>query len=303
MSRVRVIGGGLIAATVAAGFLAWPTEVSTQTPPGFTSLFDGKTLTNWKGDPAVWSVKDGVIRGGSTNPIAFNTFLISERTYGDFELHLKYRFATPTGNSGLQFRSGQAEGNHVLGGPQANIIPAVFQNCGLPSCGQERFGMLYEELGRQILATLGDKVTVTRHQLNTGGSGRVVRNVSATVNTRDAIIKTIRPYPEWNDVVLIAMGDRAIEAINNHLAFDVTDKDPMVPKRGLIGMQAHAGNPMFVEYKDIVIRELTALPDTSKFVTNPGPPSTPAKIEMNVRMEDPAAAPARGAAPPATPAR
>ena len=302
MSRLRTIGGASIAATVLACSLTWTSTVFTQqTPPGFTSLFDGKTLSGWKGDPAIWSVKDGVIRGGSTNPIAFNTFLISDRTYGDFELRFRYRFATPTGNSGLQFRSGQSEGNHVLGGPQANIIPAVFQNCGLPSCGQERFGMLYEELGRQILATLGDKVTVTRHQLNTGGSGKVVRTVEGTVNPRDAIIGTIRAYPEWNDVVLIAMGDRAIHAINGQLAFDVTDKDPMVPKRGLIGMQAHAGNAMFVEFKDVVIRELTALPDVTRFATKAGPPSTPAKIEMNVRMETPGAPGAP--APAATPVR
>ena len=30
------------------------------------SLFDGKTLTGWDFDPAMWSVKDGLITGGST---------------------------------------------------------------------------------------------------------------------------------------------------------------------------------------------------------------------------------------------
>ncbi len=28
---------------------------------GFTSLFDGKTLAGWDGDPSLWSVKDGSI--------------------------------------------------------------------------------------------------------------------------------------------------------------------------------------------------------------------------------------------------
>lgn len=295
MFRPRAIGLGSIAAALFVCALAWPTVVSTdQTPSGFTSLFDGKTLKGWQGDPEIWSVRDGVIRGGSERPIPFNTFLISERTYGDFELQYKYRFATPTGNSGLQFRSGQGEGKYVLGGPQANVIPAVFENCGLPSCGQERFGMLYEELNRQILATLGDKVTVTRRQLNTGGSGRIVRTIEGTVNSRDAIIATVKPYPEWNEIVLIAVGDRVIHVINGHVAFDVTDKDPLVPKRGLIGMQVHAGNAMAVEFKDIAIRELTALPSLTRFTTRPGPPPTPSKIEVDVRMTTvEATAPAR----------
>jgi hypothetical protein len=289
MSRLQMTGPGSIAAALLVCALAWPTAILTsqtppQTPPGFTSLFDGKTLTGWQGDPEIWSVRDGVIRGGSTSPIPFNTFLISNRTYGDFELRYKYRFATPTGNSGLQFRSGQGEGNHVLGGLQANVIPAVFENCGLPSCGQERFGMLYEELNRGMLATLGDKVTVTRRQARTGGSGRIVRTIEGTVNPRDAIIATVRAYPEWNEIVLIAVGDRLIHIINGRVAFDVTDKDPLVPKSGLIGMQVHAGNPMAVEFMDIAIRELDALPDLTRFATRPGPPPDPAKIEVDVQM-------------------
>lgn len=286
MSRLRATGRGSIAAALFVCFLAWPTAILTsQTPPGFTSLFDGKTLTGWQGDAEmIWSVRDGVIHGGSESPIPFNTFLISDKTYGDFELRCKYRFATPTGNSGFQFRSGQGDDKYVLGGLQANAIPAVFENCGLPSCGQERFGMLYEELNRGVLATLGDKATVTRRQAKTGGAGRIVRTIEGTVNPRDAIIATVRAYPEWNEVVLIAVGDRLINVINGHVAFDVTDKDHQVPKSGLIGMQVHAGNPMAVEFKDIAIRELDALPDLTRFVTRPGPPPDPSKIDVDVQM-------------------
>lgn len=251
----------------------------------FVSLFDGTTLTGWRGDPAIWSVRDGVIRGGSDRPIPFNTFLISERTYSDFELHYKYRFATPTGNSGLQFRSGQAVGSYVLAGLQANVIPAVFQDCGLPSCGQERFGMLYEELNRQMLAPLGTKVRVTRRQAGTGGTGRIVRTIEGTVNSRDAIIATVRPYPEWNEVVLIAVGTRLVNVINGYVAFDVSDEDPLAAKSGAIGMQVHAGGPMAVEFTDISIRELDALPDLSRCMSVAGPAPDPAEIEATVRIE------------------
>ena len=31
--------------------------------PGFTSLFNGKDLTGWDGNPKLWSVQDGAITG------------------------------------------------------------------------------------------------------------------------------------------------------------------------------------------------------------------------------------------------
>ena len=30
---------------------------------GFTSIFDGKTLDGWDGNPKLWSVQDGTITG------------------------------------------------------------------------------------------------------------------------------------------------------------------------------------------------------------------------------------------------
>src|SRR5205814_1281297 len=45
---------------------------------GFESIFDGKTLKGWDGDPQFWRVEDGVIIGESTaeKPVKINTFLI-----------------------------------------------------------------------------------------------------------------------------------------------------------------------------------------------------------------------------------
>ena len=45
---------------------------------GWVSIFNGRDLTGWDGDPRLWSVKDGVIRGQTTlaNPARGNTFLI-----------------------------------------------------------------------------------------------------------------------------------------------------------------------------------------------------------------------------------
>jgi hypothetical protein len=44
---------------------------------GLVSIFDGKTLDGWEGDPKFWSVKDGAIAGETTkeNQPAHNTFI------------------------------------------------------------------------------------------------------------------------------------------------------------------------------------------------------------------------------------
>ena len=55
----------------------------------FQSLFNGKDLTGWEGDPKLWSVKDGAIVGETDGKIPDNTFLIWKGTAGDFELHAK----------------------------------------------------------------------------------------------------------------------------------------------------------------------------------------------------------------------
>src|SRR5712671_7955785 len=79
---------------------------------GFTSIFNGKDLTGWTGDPRLWSVKDGAITGQTTpeNPAKGNTFLIwTNGTVGDFELRCSFKIDANNdqgfANSGIQYRS------------------------------------------------------------------------------------------------------------------------------------------------------------------------------------------------------
>lgn len=103
---------------------------------GWRPLFDGKTLSGWHGDPAVFSVRDGMIVGRADH-IKENTFLASDAEYGDFDLRLKFQLVNAAGNSGVQLRSDWNGGR--VRGYQADI-------------GKGWWGSLYEERARGMLA-------------------------------------------------------------------------------------------------------------------------------------------------------
>src|SRR5437667_272908 len=78
---------------------------------GFKSLFNGKDLAGWDGDPDHWSAADGMIVGQTTKekPAKHNTFLIArdgdkDLLVGDFEFRVSFRFDKDHdfGNSGIQ---------------------------------------------------------------------------------------------------------------------------------------------------------------------------------------------------------
>ncbi len=68
-------------------------------------LFDGKTLKGWniKGGKAHYEVTNGMIEGTTVMNTA-NSFLCTDKSYGDFILELDYK-VDPKLNSGIQIRS------------------------------------------------------------------------------------------------------------------------------------------------------------------------------------------------------
>ena len=73
------------------------------------NLFNGKDLTGWKGRADLWSVKDGAITGYTKDGKipGGNSFLVWDGTVGDFELKVKFKIMG--GNSGVQYRSKNAD--------------------------------------------------------------------------------------------------------------------------------------------------------------------------------------------------
>jgi hypothetical protein len=211
------------------------------------SLFNGKDLTGWKGQPEFWSVKDGAITGQTTAevPVKENTFLIWDGEVRDFELHLKYKIVDADGksdgfgNSGVQYRSKVVKPEYsVVSGYQADL-----------ECGKTYSGILYEEKGRGILAKRGQKVAITD-----GADPKQPKiEVTGEVGKSDEIQAAIHPA-DWNEYVIIAKGGHLQHFINGKQTVDVTDQTAAAAKTGLLALQLHAGKPMTVQFKDIVLK-------------------------------------------------
>lgn len=90
---------------------------------GFTPIFDGKSLDGWTkhGGGATYAVEDDCIVG-RVGP-GSNTFLCTDREYGDFVLKMEFKLDVP-GNSGVQFRSHLREENDRVFGYQCEIDPS-----------------------------------------------------------------------------------------------------------------------------------------------------------------------------------
>jgi len=215
---------------------------------GLKSIFNGKDLTGWDGDPKLWSVKDGAIRGETTaeNRAHGNTFIIwKDGTTKDFELRLSFR-CNAANNSGIQYRSKQnakprGKNKWVVRGYQHEIRN---QN-KLPSVA----GFIYDEGGlaggRGRTCLVGEKAVAEGKR----------RKVTAKLIDSAGFEKLFK-LDDWNDVVIIAKGTHIQHYLNNRLILDFTDSPKLALRDGILAFQLHAGRPMWAEFKNIRIKDV-----------------------------------------------
>jgi hypothetical protein len=249
MFRSKILVATLVL-TAAAFAAAAPKDTTPKTAPpepaGMQQLFNGKDLTGWDGDPKLWSAKDGVIHGETTeaNPAMGNTFLIwKEGRLKDFDLRLSFR-CTNTNNSGIQYRSrhitdGKTKNNWVVRGYQHELR----NETKLPSVA----GFIYDEGGKRgRLCLVGEEATWQDGQ----------KTVTGALIDQAAYEKLFR-LDDWNDVVIIAKGNRIQHYLNGTLILDFTDNDPALAlTEGILALQLHAGRPMTGDFKNIRLKHL-----------------------------------------------
>lgn len=169
------------------------------------SLFNGKNLKGWKklNGTAEYVVKDGAIVGTSKLNTP-NTFLATEKNYGDFILELEYKVDNAL-NSGIQFRSNSIKTyeNGRVHGYQCEIDPSP----RAWSAG------IYDEARRGWLYGLD-------------------KNPAA---------KTAFKANEWNKVRIEAVGSSIRTWLNDVPCANLLDN---MTATGFIALQVHAiGNP------------------------------------------------------------
>lgn len=200
-----------------------------------SSLFDGKSLQGWSGLSANWSVQDGAITGENKAdaPIGQNTFLVYDKPVKDFELTLEFRIMG--GNSGIQYRSKIFDKDKfVVGGYQADI-----------DANKRYMGINYEERGRGILAERGEIVAVDAQ----GKKGRV-----GSAGDADALLSQIK-WEDWNRYKIVAKGTVLQHYINDQLMSEVQDSETSkAATEGVLALQLHAGPPMKVQFKNIMLK-------------------------------------------------
>jgi hypothetical protein len=206
---------------------------------GFVKIFDGKTLQGWDADTSFWRVENGVIVGQvfPGKPIKTNTFLIYKGGQpADFEFKAEYRIS-PEGNSGVQYRSEELKDiRYALKGYQADID------------GADKYtGQNYEERGRGFLAMRGQKVVLKVNEKPV---------ITGSVGNSDSL-KALIKSSDWNEIHIIAKGNKMQHFINGVLMSEAVDEDTVNRKSsGLLGMQVHVMPKMKVEYRNILLKKL-----------------------------------------------
>ncbi|MFT5885892.1 MAG: hypothetical protein ACI9IP_002355 [Arcticibacterium sp.] len=224
---------------------------------GFNSIFNGKDLDGWKGDPVYWRVDEGNLVGEITAEtlLKSNSFIVWQGGEpSDFEFKCEFKI-TEKGNSGINYRSVVfPEIPNALKGYQADIDGAIRYT-----------GQNYEERGRATLAYRGEISSINSQSGNWDHKklrDKVVKNnwsereVIGSLGTTDELKEKIKSE-DWNEVQIIAKGNRLLHYVNGVLMSDVTDNDNINGKsNGLLGVQVHVGPPMKVAYRNLRLKNL-----------------------------------------------
>ena len=201
------------------------------------SLFDGKTLNDWSVHSgfAKYRVEDGTIVGTAVKESP-NTFLCTNREFGDFILEFEVLLTDPKLNSGVQFRSMIAEKEMIFwfrngdGIPQPNKIPAdrVYgYQVEIASESRGSSGGVYDEARRSFM--------LSRPEADSEASKAFKDN-------------------QWNKFRVECKGNSIRTIVNGIVCADFEDS---LTDSGIIGLQVHGvgddPTPYEVRWKNIRI--------------------------------------------------
>ncbi|MFT3882154.1 MAG: DUF1080 domain-containing protein [Gemmatales bacterium] len=193
-------------------------------------LFDGKSLDGWVGYTDLWSVKDGEIVGRNDKPLTFSTYLLTKDKYSDFRLTFAAKLVESEMHSGVAFWG--------LVKPDVSKQPekerSIHTYAGHLVMFPSGYG-LYDLFGRNGLPVDGGPA------------------------------KKVGKQHDWNDIEILAQGNRIRVAVNGKQVVDWRDPEPKRIKEGPIGLQLHSNKvPQEVRFKGL---KLETFPKEDKLLT------------------------------------
>lgn len=196
-------------------------------------LFNGKDLEGWEGYADLWSVNDGVIVAKNTQPLKYSTYLVTRKKYTDFRLVFAAKLVESEMHSGVAFWGEvypKADGKVV--DPKTDRSEYTYK--GHLVMFPSNWGM-YDLFGRNGLGVDGGPA------------------------------KKAGKQHDWNDMEILAQGNRVRVAVNGHAVVDWRDPEPDRIKEGPLGLQLHSNKvPQEVHFKGLT---LTTFPEEDRLIT------------------------------------
>lgn len=198
-------------------------------------LFNGKDLEGWDGYTDLFTVKDGVIVARNEKPLKYSTYLFTKRNFTDFRLIFAAKLAESEMHSGI-----------ALWGKK-------FQPKDVKDAKAEKAEHTYQ--GHLVMFPSGWGL----YDLYRRAGG-----INPPADIRGVAQKAGKQH-EWNDMEILAQGNRIRLAVNGKQVLDWRDPQPDLVGEGPIALQLHSNSvPQEVQFKGL---ELTTFPTEDRLIT------------------------------------
>jgi hypothetical protein len=198
-------------------------------------LFNGENLDGWDGYKDLWSVKEGVIVAKNTKPLKFSTYLVTKGKYSDFRLVFSAKLVESEMHSGVA------------------LWGQLFVPKEVKDAAAEKAEFTYQ--GQLVMFPSGWGLW-DLYRRNGG--------INPPKEVTDAERKAGKQH-DWNDMEILAQGNRIRLAVNGQAVLDWRDPDPKLIAEGPIGLQLHSNTvPQEVHFKGLT---LTTFPEEDRLIT------------------------------------
>jgi len=196
--------------------------------PTYKVLFNSKDFTGWKvpeGDNGHWKVIDGVIDYDAMSEAKGNKSLWTEESYGDYALHVEWRFKKTSGL--YQMPTILPDGSYKTDA-DGNVIRTPTPNA---------------DSGILLRGSSGGQANLWCWPVGSGELWSVRNNKDLTPELRAAAVPKVcgdKPVGQWNSMDVTLVDGRVTIMLNSRIVIE-NALIPGIEAEGPIGLQHHGG--------------------------------------------------------------